>query len=81
MQFRRPRLPFLYLLRREKLFESGNLFADFFVSICFRQETPSVGFNEILRHASPLAYIRPRLNCAMACPCSAALRYHFTAST
>jgi hypothetical protein len=28
----------------------------------------------------PSAYARPRLNCASASPCSAALRYHFTAS-
>ena len=51
LQFRRPRLPFLHLLRRETLFENGNQFAGFFVSICFCQEKSSVFFNEILRHA------------------------------
>ena len=29
---------------------------------------------------SPLLYITPRLNCASACPWSAAMRYHFAAS-
>src|SRR5712675_2949012 len=29
----------------------------------------------------PVAYIAPKLNCAMGSPCSAALRSHFTASS
>ena len=50
-QCRRPRLPFLYLLRRKILSESGNHFAEYLDSICFCQEKSSVGLNEILRHA------------------------------
>ena len=43
-------------------------------------EIPLSRFGVILRHALAMAYMRPRLNCALASPCSAALRYHFRAS-
>ena len=52
----------------------------FLFSVRSNQVEPLMGLDIVLRDASPADYITPRLTCAPAWPCSAALRYHFAAS-
>jgi len=50
-------------------------------AVCFVGEPiPLDDFGIVLRDALPWAYMKPRLYWAQACPCSAASRYHLTAS-